>query len=159
MTTLDTRFWAKVDRRGETGCWEWTAAKDRHGYGVIGRGTREEGVARAHRVSYELNVGPIPEGLVIDHLCRNRGCVNPAHLEVVSLGENTARGESHARLRDVMDARTHCKHGHEFTEQNTRRDARTGGKRCRECARIEGRERMRRNRIPKTGEVFGDDTD
>jgi len=76
-------------------CWEWTAGRDRHGYGQLkissaGRKT----TARAHRVVYEIVRGPIPEGLTLDHLCRNRGCVNPSHLEPVTIGDNIRRGET-----------------------------------------------------------------
>lgn len=85
------RFWEKVDRRGPADCWLWTAtrtAKDGHGrfYPITGKGVL------AHRFAYELLVGPIPDGLVIDHLCRVRLCVNPAHLEPVTAEENTRRG-------------------------------------------------------------------
>ena len=75
--SLDQRFWAKVDRRGDGECWPWTARTGGPGYGYIDD-------RPAHRVAYELTIGPIPLGLVIDHLCRNRICVNPQHLEVVT---------------------------------------------------------------------------
>src|SRR5215831_2038423 len=76
-------------------CWEWTAGKDRDGYGQL-HVSRPEGdsSARAHRVVYELLVGPIPEGLTLDHLCRNRGCVKPSHLDPVTVGDNIRRGET-----------------------------------------------------------------
>ena len=85
------------------GCWEWVASKKPSGYGQFYyRGTNWQ----AHRVAYELYVGQIPEGATIDHLCRNRSCVNPDHLEPVSGAENTARG---------LESRTHCPKGHELT--------------------------------------------
>lgn len=87
--SVEQRFWAKVDRRGSDECWPWTGAKLQHGYGHLKVG---ESYPPAHRVAYELLVGPIPEGLQIDHLCRVRDCVNPAHLEPVTNAENGRRG-------------------------------------------------------------------
>ena len=107
------RFWQKVEK-GETDyqCWTWTAAK-RDGYGRVGINNR---VYQAHRISYGLVVGPIPDGLHLDHLCRNPSCVNPLHLEPVTQRINTLRGVAPT----AHNARkTHCKHGHEFTEENT----------------------------------------
>jgi hypothetical protein len=83
----------------EAGCWEWTAAKT-NGYGVVQVAGR---LQRAHRVAYEAAIGPIPEGLHIDHLCRNRACIRPDHLEAVTQAENNRRAGA---------ARTHCPHGH-----------------------------------------------
>lgn len=101
----------------ETPCVEWEGGKDRDGYGQISatvRGRRT--TLRAHRVSYEKHIGPIPVGLTLDHLCRNRGCVNPKHLEPVTNRENVLRGQGPAA---VNARRTHCVHGHEFTPENT----------------------------------------
>lgn len=83
-TELD-RFWAKVDKSGE--CWEWTASKGTHGYGMF----RGSGHSLAHRWSYSHEVGEIPEGWVVDHLCHNRACVRPVHLEAVSRETNSVR--------------------------------------------------------------------
>lgn len=95
------------------GCWTWTGAS-RNGYGKLHfRGRMQE----AHRVSYTLHVGEVPDGLHIDHLCRNRGCVNPAHLEPVTQFENNMRCDC-ASTRNAR--KTHCKRGHEFTKENTR---------------------------------------
>ena len=132
------RFWPKVDPDPNGGCWEWTASKLR-GYGQFG--TYRDGRAqthRAHRFAYELLVGPIPDGLTLDHLCRNRGCVYPGHLEPATNAENVLRGEGptavHAR-------KTHCIHGHEFTPENTY--LWRGQRKCRACLRIRD---ARRNR-------------
>lgn len=92
LTDPAARFWAKVDRTTGDACWPWTARLDRDGYGTLKMPTGRS--IRAHRFAYELLVGPIPEGLVIDHLCRNRRCVNPAHLEPVTAEENWRRGDA-----------------------------------------------------------------
>lgn len=107
------------------GCWEWLRAKDAYGYGVLSTGSKR---VLAHRYSFTLFRGPIPEGLVIDHLCRNPSCVNPSHMEAVTLQENTRRGLGVVRW-------THCKRGHPMTPENLsmRRD---GSRHCGVCARF-----------------------
>lgn len=120
------RLLAKVDAAGV--CWEWTAHVRSDGYGQFHRCPDYRAVV-AHRRAWELLVGPIPGGMVLDHLCKNRVCVNPDHLEPVTQGVNVRRGASGARYA----ARTHCPRGHEYSEANTRRH---NGKRfCRTCAR------------------------
>lgn len=90
------RFMAKVDLAGHGGCWLWTAAVDpTTGYGKFHIGP-DQRTCGAHRFAYELLVGPIPDGLVLDHLCRVRHCVNPQHLEPVTVGENLRRGRDAA---------------------------------------------------------------
>lgn len=114
-------------RRGPD-CWEWTGTVGNHSYGIITSGRQSK---LAHRWSYEHHTGPIPQGLVIDHLCRNRTCVNPAHMEAVTNEENLRRGEGYG-IQNGM--RSTCIHGHEYTPENTYTDPQ-GGIRCRACSR------------------------
>lgn len=108
-------------------CLLWTAGRDADGYGkfkVDGR------TVRAHRWLYEHWIGPIPDGLELDHLCRTPACVNPAHLEPVDARTNTLRGNNPAALNA---RKTHCKRGHEFDDKNTYAPP-SGGRICRRCA-------------------------
>lgn len=107
------RFWAHVDTGGPGGCWLWTGHVIWSGYGHFSVKSRP---VKAHRFAYEMLVGPIPDDLQLDHLCRVPCCVNPAHLEPVTARENTLRsgGTSAVNAR-----KTHCIHGHEFTAENT----------------------------------------
>lgn len=125
------RFWAKVDRRGDDECWPWLAST-MEGYGYFDE--RPFGTGRAHRIAYMLLVGPIPAGLSLDHLCRNRGCVNPAHLEPVTWQVNLLRGRT---IPAVNAAKTHCPAGHPYDEANTYwwRNQRT----CRTCGTANAR--------------------
>lgn len=138
MTALIDRFIEKYDVTDE--CWLWTGAIDKAGYGRIGRGSYE--VLYAHRVAWELAVGPIPEGMHIDHLCRVRNCVNPDHLEVVTNRENALRGLAPTAQNA---AKTHCLNGHEFVPENTRIRVRPGDTErvCIACAKERDRKRVR----------------
>lgn len=111
---LPGRFWSKVTVDDATGCWEWTGAKGKGGYGHLMWPVRGK-TDYAHRVSYRELVGPIPEGLVIDHLCRNRACCNPAHLEAVTQRRNNLRGEG---IASTHASRTHCPQGHAYEGDN-----------------------------------------
>jgi hypothetical protein len=119
------RFWGYVQRGGEQDCWLWTAGSS-CGYGAFS--PHHGHTVRAHRFAYELLIGPIPDGLVIDHLCRVKRCVNPAHLEPVTFGENVMRGET---LSSTNAAKTHCNSGHALDEANTY--VWRGWRRCRLC--------------------------
>lgn len=131
-TPVATRFWAKVEKTGT--CWLWLGGRSRTGYGKFGLGTGK-GWKLAHRTAYELAVGPIPEGRQLDHLCRVRHCVNPAHLEPVTRTENVRRGLAGLWGR----SKTHCPKGHEYTDGNTYRNPTTGARSCRECLRVGNR--------------------
>ena len=143
-----------------TGCWDWTGYIMPNGYGKLT--IPEQRSNLAHRLVYEEYVGPIPEGLDIDHLCRNRACVNPDHLEPVTRSVNLARSPIVRAMRAAVTAaaairraerlanskhnryKTHCPSGHPYDEENTRwyRNSR----RCKACDRIQHNERYRARR-------------
>jgi len=126
--TFVERLFSKVDASGD--CWEWTGALNK-GYGVIGRGARGSGTIEAHRAVWELLAGPIDDGLQIDHLCRNRRCCNPDHLEPVTADENKRRGHSVASLHRLRGT---CPQGHP-KDGVTRRKNGTSHRYCKTCAR------------------------
>ncbi len=134
------RFWPKVDKR-PGGCWLWTGAVLRNGYGYFGLSCVRSAPKSilAHRWAYIDANGEPPEGLVIDHLCRVRTCVNPAHMEPVTQQVNLLRGVGPALRRAHFAAITHCVHGHEYTPENTYRNKRDGRRSCKECSRIRQR--------------------
>jgi hypothetical protein len=122
------RFWSKVDRSGgPDACWPWAGSLS-GGYGHL---RFNKSYTYSHRVAWTLTNGPVVDGMVIDHLCRNRACCNPAHLEPVTNRENLLRGvgwvADHAR-------RTHCPAGHPYSPENTRLSARNQ-RHCRACSR------------------------
>lgn len=140
------RFWSRVGR-ADVGCWPWLGVPNaRTGYGEV----RLEGVrSGAHRVAYELAVGPIPEGLQLDHLCRNRDCCNPDHLEPVTIGENLRRGLS---FTGENSRKTECHKGHPFDDENTYITPK-GKRMCRACNReAQRRYAARRPAMPLASE-------
>lgn len=132
--TTEERFWSKVDKTNS--CWFWASSMYPDGYGQFWLKPRK---VRAHRFAYELLVGPIPEGMVLDHLCRRRDCVNPEHLEPVTNRQNLMRGIgiSSRNARAIK-----CIHGHPFSPENTH-VAKDGKRVCRTC----NRENRRRSRL------------
>ena len=118
-TPVIDRLMNRVEMIPFSGCWIYMGALNQAGYGWIGAGSREVGVDRAHRVTYKHFKGKIPEGKEIDHLCRVRSCCNPEHLEAVTRQVNANRGECGKKTGEKNTAKTHCKHGHEFTTSNT----------------------------------------
>lgn len=126
MRTTIERFWAKVGYHSRADvCWEWLRYRTPAGYGQFGVDGK---LVLAHRYSYELLIGPIPNGLTLDHLCRNRGCVNPFHLEAVTLKVNCLRGISPS----ANNARKSlCPQGHPYSEENTYLSK--NGRQCRIC--------------------------
>lgn len=138
VDAIGRQTWRKLDdpkdkllasvAAGPNACLIWTGTRNTHGYGRL----RVSGVHYyAHRLSYEIHIGPVPDGLVLDHLCRNRACVNPHHLEPVTAEENTRRGAA------VI---THCPRGHAYDEVNTRRRS-NGTRDCRACERMRDQQR------------------
>lgn len=142
---LPDRFWSKTrieDCGYETYCLTWTAYCLPNGYA---RYCHDKQAAYAHRVVYEAIIGPIPTGLFIDHLCRNRACVNPWHLEPVTNRVNILRGQT---VMAANATKTHCAHGHEFTTENTIRSGPDGRLRhCRSCRENTYAERNRQRRL------------
>lgn len=139
LTQLPAVIQEKVRVNQVTGCWEWVAALTNHGYGQVWWNGRNLG---AHRVAYELLVGPIPRGRQLDHLCRMRSCINPAHLEPVTGQVNVQRGRK--------PWKTHCPSGHPYDEANTK--LYRGNRYCLACQRG-GRSPDRRGLRPRSLDV------
>jgi len=136
------RFWSKVAK--SDGCWLWLGSVVPNGYGQfhVRLAVNRWSSTVAHRVAYELSIGPIPAGMVLDHLCRTRSCVRPDHLEPTTDAVNILRGTGwaarHAR-------KTHCPAGHSYDSTNTHVD-KNGMRHCRECDRLRHLQARQRSR-------------
>lgn len=130
---------ARISPEPNTGCWLWAGANTgATGYGVMRRRGRNWLV---HRIAYAMFIGPIPKGLMLDHLCRTPCCVNPDHLEAVTMRENVLRGRAPSASHAL---KTHCPHGHEYGPENTKVWVKKTGamvRFCRACHRADGRRR------------------
>lgn len=141
----DERFWARVSPCPMSGCWLWTGSENTKGYGKIIVNGR---TSNAHRIAYCRLVGPVPAELDVDHKCRVRCCVNPAHLEPVTHRENMMRGVGFA---SINARRIACHRGHRFTDENTRVRVRADGsthRECRQCTRDNDQANQSKRRNP-----------
>lgn len=138
LNTLNT-LWPKIEFAGDH--WLWLGAVDRDGHGVC-RIAGDRRKRRVHRVVWEVLIGPIPDALVLDHVCRVRQCCNPAHLQPVTNAENVKRR--------AADDRTHCPKGHPYDEANTRYRIKDGYV-CRTCRTCDRAARRRRRAEKKGG--------
>ena len=148
------RFWSKVDRDGPNGCFVWSGGLV-HGYGQFKTG----GVQYiAHRWIYLQTRGPIQDGLQLDHLCRNRACVNPDHMEPVTNRENVLRGVG---IPAINAKKTHCKNGHPFEGDNIYVRVRPGARSGRECRTCKNEKKRNRRALARHQETVerakGDD--
>ena len=133
MLNLD-RVYAKISPEPNSGCWLWTGAISDTGYANASLVINGKRVTKnIHRLLYQLERGPIASGLQIDHLCRNRGCVNPDHLDLVTPRENTMRGAGPKLAAEYQRAKTHCPQGHEYSEGNLYIYKGRKGNDCRGC--------------------------
>lgn len=151
--TANEIFWSNcLPLRGR--CWPWLGCRDPRGYGRFGvqfkKGKTK--ISLAHRYSYVFHKGEIPPRLTIDHLCRNTSCVNPSHLEAVTTGVNTLRGNA---LSAINARKTHCKNGHDLADAFLKLNKRTGRymRICRICRRAYGRMIYRRERAENSRKV------
>ena len=141
MNTLPPHIADKITPEPNSGCWLWSAATFRGGYGLAWKDGKNK---LAHRVVYEAIVGPIPDGLTLDHKCRVRCCVNPDHLEPVTFRENVLRGMS---IPAQQSRQTHRLRGHELSGSNLRIET-NGSRRCKACDNVRCRRRNATGYIP-----------
>lgn len=136
LSKYERRFWERVEKL-PSGCWVWLRGKCQ-GYGYFWNGRSH---VRAHRFAYEHCIGPIPAGRELDHVCRNRACVNPAHLEPVPGRENILRGVG---ITAILAKRTHCPQGHPYAGDNLYARPNRTHRECRICRKEEQRRRTAR---------------
>ncbi len=146
-----TRFWSKVEKTD--GCWNWIGTTSPDGYGSIGKWINERKHSiqiRAHRLSLYLSGVEVPTYLVVDHICRNRKCVNPKHLRAVSWKINALENSHSVSAKHKI--KTHCNKGHEFNDQNTAHRRKRGGvaRICLICARAHQAVADKKRRVKKT---------
>ena len=125
------RIDARYDKPGIDKCWVWTGYLDSHGYGYanVGYVNGKQKMIGTHRAMYELYIGQIPLNLTVDHLCRNRACGNPKHMQILTFSENL-------KIKNANAKKTHCPHGHEYTDENTYYGKQSNGgpqRQCRTC--------------------------
>lgn len=143
MTHVRERLLSKIIEDKSRGCWIWTASLNGGGYARLG----VDGHIRvAHRVSYECFRCEIPDGMYLDHLCRDRRCINPYHLEPVTHSVNCIRGNigANSPLAQKQKAKTHCPKGHEYTDENTYIN-KNGARVCKKCSAISYRNKVAKN--------------
>jgi len=146
MKPISQRFWEKVDKNSPNNCWEWKSAIRGNGYGAFFTHLIDEGrkCHGAHRYSWTLANGPIPEGLWVLHKCDNRICVNPEHLFLGDRADNMRDCANKKRVCTIGQSnKTHCLRGHEFTASNTKL-SKNGHRSCKAC--IAMREKLARAR-------------